>query len=332
MTYEQILSSWKKKVFEPVYWLEGEEPYFIDKLVEYAEHSILSSEEAGFNLTILYGKDVEWKNLMDALRRYPMFSERQVVLLKEAQQMRDLEKLSGYFEKPTPSTLLVISYKGKKLDGRKQLSKVVQKKTVVMTSKKLYDNQIPDWVTSLVASFKLRITPKATMLLVDHIGGNLSRIEHEINKLSLNLGERKEINEDDIQRYIGISKEFNVFELQNAIGRKDVATALRIINYFKNNPKAAPFQQLLTALYQFFSRTYMVFGWKGGEDSRLAAMLGVHPFFLKDYRQAAKNYGYSGVEKILLLLHDYNLRSVGIKGNATGESGLMKELLFKILN
>src|SRR5215470_6449681 len=190
MSVEKILGDWKKMKFKPVYWLEGEEEFYIDQLVNYAEHKILTEAEAGFNLTVFYGKDADWTAVINACRRYPMFAERQVVLLKEAQQMRDIDKLEAYIENPLSSTIFVVSYKEKKVDGRTRLAKLLKEKGVVLSTKKLYDNQLPEWTDELVQSKGLSISQKALMLLVDHIGNDLSRIENEIDKMVINLGKR----------------------------------------------------------------------------------------------------------------------------------------------
>src|SRR5689334_24680270 len=191
MSVEKIINEWKKGSFKPLYWLEGEEDYFIDKAVDYAEHHILNESEASFNLSVFYGKDAEWPNIINACRRYPMFAERQVVLLKEAQQMRDIERLEAYIENPLASTIFVVSYKEKKVDGRTRLAKLLKEKGVVLTTKKLYENQLPEWTEELVESKELSISQKALALLVDHIGNDLSRIENEIDKIAINLGKRK---------------------------------------------------------------------------------------------------------------------------------------------
>ncbi|HZW65609.1 MAG TPA: DNA polymerase III subunit delta, partial [Hanamia sp.] len=240
MTAASIISNWEKKEFKPLYWLEGDEDYFIDKVMEYAEKKILTENEAGFNQTIFYGKDANWADVINACRRYPMFAERQVVLLKEAQLMKDVEKLEAYVENPLASTVLVVSYKGKTLDGRQKFSKLIKKKGEVFLSKKLYDNQLPGWINDYLKENGFSIKPKALALLVDHIGNDLSRVVNEIEKLSLNLGTSKIITEDDIEKFIGISKEYNIFELQNAFSKKDQAKALQIIQYFEANPKAVP--------------------------------------------------------------------------------------------
>jgi len=331
MSVEKIISDWKKKQFRPIYWLEGDEEYFIDKAVDYAEHHILSEAEASFNLSIFYGKDANWADVLNACRRYPMFAERQVVLLKEAQQMKEVEKLEPYMENPLASTILVVSYKDKKLDARKKFSKLVKENGVVITTKKLYDRDIPAWTQDMVHSKGLTITPKGLALLADHIGNDLSRIENEIEKLSVNLGKRTQINEDDIERYIGVSKEFNVFELQTALAAKDLARAIRIVQYFESNPKANPIQLVLPSLYSFFSKVFMI-QQVSGDDRTIAGHIGVNPFFVKDYIQAYRLYGSSGIENILMLLHHYNLKSIGVGSGSAGDGSLMKEMVIKMMS
>jgi DNA polymerase-3 subunit delta len=332
MSAEKIIADWKKGNFKPVYWLEGEEPYHIDKVVEYAEHKILSESEASFNLTIFYGRDADWAAVINACRRYPMFAERQVVLLKEAQQMKDIEKLEGYIDNPLTSTVFVVSYKDKKVDARTKFAKLLKAKGEMVTTKKLYDNQLPQWANEMVERKGLSINQKALALLIDHIGNDLNRIENEIEKLAVNLGARKSISEDDIEKYIGVSKEFNVFELQDALGKKNLPKAIRIIQYFQSNPKAAPIQLILPSLYGYFSKVYMIFGAGSNDEKVIASAIGVNPFFVKDYLAAAKIYGQQGVEKTLLLLHQYNLRSIGVHDAGTEDADLMKELIVKMMS
>ena len=331
MSHEKIIAEWKKKVFKPVYWLEGEEEYFIDKVMDYAEHNILNETETGFNLTVFYGKDTSWPDVINTCRRYPMFSERQVVLLKEGQQMKDIEKLEPYIENPLTSTILVVSYKEKKVDGRTKFAKLIKEKGVLLSTKKIYENQLPEWTQEIVGNYGYEISRKALMLLVDHIGNDLSRIENEIQKILVNLGKRKTINEDDIEQFIGISKEFNVFEFQNALASKDLAACMRIIQYFEANPKAAPIQLIMPSLYLFFSKLYMIHGLSSREDKAVAAATGINPFFVKDYLKAVKVYSFSQVEAAILLLHQYNLRSIGVSDIGTEDASLLKEMVYKII-
>ncbi|AEV97281.1 DNA polymerase III subunit delta [Niastella koreensis] len=332
MSAEKIISDWKKKLFKPVYWLEGEEDYFIDKIVHYAEHSILTDAEAGFNLTVFYGRDADWTQVINACKRYPMFAERQVVLLKEAQHMRDIDKLESYIGQPLTSTVFIVAYKEKKVDGRTQLAKLLKTKAELFTTKKMYDNQLPDWTNELVKSKGYTISQKGLLLLVDHIGNDLSRIDNEIEKMLVNLGSRTSITEDDIEKYVGVSKEYNPFELQSAMAAKDLSKAMRIIQYFEANPKAAPIQLVLPTLYNLFSKTYMIFGQASKDEKTIAANIGVNAWFVKDYLLVARNYGYNGVEKALLLLHHYNLRSVGINDTGSSDASLLKEMVAKMVN
>jgi DNA polymerase III subunit delta len=331
MNEDKIIQEWQKGVFKPVYWLEGEEEYFIDKVMDYAEHNILTESEMGFNLAVFYGKDADWASIINSCRRYPMFSGKQVVLLKEAQQMRDLDKLEVYIAKPLQSTVFVVSYKEKKVDGRTKLAKTLKEKGVVLTTKKMYDNQLPEWTKELVEGKGFSISQKALRLVVDHIGNDLNRIENEIEKLSLNLGKRKNITEEDIEEYVGVSKDFNVFELQAALASRDIEKAVRIIQYFDANPKVAPIQLVLPSLYGFFSKVFMIYGVHSKDEKTISQALGVHSFFIKDYIKATQAYTYSGIEKILLLLHSYNLKSIGINNVGTRDASLLKEMIVKMI-
>jgi DNA polymerase-3 subunit delta len=332
MSADKILSDWKRKLYKPVYWLEGEEEYYIDKVMQYAEQHILNASESAFNLSVFYGKDAAWPDVVNACMRYPMFAERQVVLLKEGQQMKDINKLEAYIERPLASTVFVVSYKEKKVDGRSRLAKLLKEKGELLTTKKMYDSQLPEWTNELVQSKGYTIIHKALLLLVDHIGNDLNRIENEIDKLLVNLGNRKTISADDVEKYVGVSKEYNPFELQNALVKKDLVKAVRIVNYFEANPKAAPIQLVLPALYNLFSKTYMVFSLNNNDEKAVAAAIGVNPFFVKDYIATAKNYGFEGVQNALLILHHYNLRSLGVGDAGTSDGALMKELVAKIVN
>ncbi|WP_343690321.1 DNA polymerase III subunit delta [Chitinophaga sp.] len=331
MDYQDIIKDWKQKKFKSLYWLEGEEDFFIDQVTNYAEHHLLDESEKGFNLTILYGKETSWSAVINACRRYPMFAERQVVVLKEAQAMKDILKLEAYIDKPLESTIFVVAHKQGKIDGRSKMAKLIKERGVLLSTKKMYDNQLPGWVEAFVSGLGRAISQKAGILLVDHIGNDLSRMANEIEKLLVNLPPDKKIDENDIEKYVGISKEYNVFELQNAIGQKDMGKVMRIIQYFAANPKAGPIQMVLPALYNFFSKMSQIFGVKGGEKE-IAAALGVHPFFVKDYMAAARQYGVEGTEKAILLLHHYNLRSIGINDSGVEDGELMKELAYKIMN
>ena len=332
MSAEKIIGDWKKKLFKPLYWLEGEEDYYIDQVMDYAEHKILPESEAGFNLSVFYGKDASWSDVVNACMRYPMFAEKQVVLLKEAQQMKDLEKLDPYIENPLASTIFVVSYKEKTLDKRTKLYKTIKKAGEIFTSEKVKDYKMLEWMKDYMNQQELEMNQKAMMLLVDYVGNDLSRITNEIEKITVNLGKRKTITEDDIEKYVGVSKEYNAFELQNAMAKKDLAKAIKIIQYFESNPKAAPIQLVLPALYGFFSKLYSIFGMVDKSEAAVKPMFYNNPFAAKEALATMKMYGYEGVEKALLLLHEYNLKSVGVNSSGTSDGSLMKEMVVKMMN
>ena len=331
MSSEKIISDWKKKLFKPLYWLEGEEEYYIDVVMDYAEHYILSNSEAEFNRMVFYGKDASWSEVVNACMRYPMFADKQVVLLKEAQQMRDIDKLEAYIENPLPSTIFVASFKEGKLDKRKKIYKLLQKNGEVFNSEKLRDYKLPEWISEQVQAKGYAISSKAVMLLAEHIGNDLSRISNEIDKMTVNLGKRKEITEDDIENYVGVSKEYNVFELQDALSKKDLYKAMQIIQYFEGNPKAAPIQLVLPALYGYFSKLYSIFGLADKSEAAVKPLFYNNPFAAKQALETAKKYNYNGVEQTLLLLHEYNLKSVGINDSGTSDASLLKEMVVKII-
>ena len=328
---DKVLQDWKNKKYVPIYWLEGEEVYYIDKLVQYAETTILTDDEKSFNQTILYGKDSDWAQVVNACRRYPMNSEKQLVIVKEAQYLKDIEKLEPYFDKPLASTILIIAYKDKKVDARTKFAKKIKDNHTLLSFKKLYENQLPEWANSMIQAKGYTIKSKALLLLTDHVGNDLNRLENEIDKLIINLTTTKEITDDHIEKYIGISKEYNVFELQSAIATKNMAKATQIIQYFENNPKSGPIHQLLPTLYSYFAKLFLLCTVMGNDDRTIAAAVGIAPFLLKEYKQAAKTYQYNGVEKAILLLQHYNLKSLGIDNSSATDAALMKEMVFKII-
>ncbi|MEO5889730.1 MAG: DNA polymerase III subunit delta [Ferruginibacter sp.] len=333
MSAQKIISDWKNKVFKQVYWLEGEEDYYIDLVMNYAEHKILPESEAGFNLSVFYGKDANWSDVVNACMRYPMFAEKQVVLLKEAQHMKDkdLERLENYIERPLGSTIFVVSYKEKTLDKRTKLSKTIKKHGEIFNSEKVREYKLVEWVTDYLATQDFTMTVKAIRLLTEHLGNDLSRIVNELEKLTVNLGERRSITEDDIEKFVGVSKEYNVFELQDALSKKDLAKAIRIIQYFEGNPKAAPIQMVLPALYGYFSKLYAIFGMADKSEAGIKHLFFNNSFAAKDALAVTKKYGYEGVERSLLLLHEYNLISIGVNSTNTSDASLMKEMVVKMM-
>jgi DNA polymerase-3 subunit delta len=330
MDRKQILAEWEQKVFRPVYWFEGDESFFIDELVSAAESKILSIEEAAFNLIVHYGKDTSWSQLLNSCMRYPMFAEKQLVILKEAQYMKEIEMLESYISKPLSSTILIVAYKEKKIDGRSKFAKLLKENAGFFSSSRIKENELYGWVEQYLNFNKYQATSKAIFLITEHIGNDLGRIANELDKLFIHLGDRKSLNEDDVEACIGISKEYNLFELQKSIGQKQYQKSFQIIQYFEDNPKAAPIQMLLPVLYAYFSKVYMILSAKGDEKT-IAAKTGINNWFLKEYRQTASIYGYQGVENSLLLLHAYNLKSVGVNANNNSDAALLKELLAKMM-
>ena len=329
MSVEKIIGDWKNKLFKPIYWFEGEEDYYIDLLMNYAEHKILPESEAGFNLSVFYGKDANWTEVVNACMRYPMFAEKQVVLLKEAQQMKDLEKLENYIKAPLASTVFIISHKEKTINKTTKLGKYIKKESELFTSDKIRDYKLVEWVTDYLKSQDFTMSSKAILLLTEHLGNDLSRIVNELEKLTLNIGQRKSITEDDIEKYVGVSKEYNAFELQAAMSKKDLVKAMQIIQYFESNPKAAPIQLVLPALYGFFSKLYAIFGMTDKSEAALRPLFYNNPYAVKEAMATIKMYGYEGIERSLLLLHDYNLKSIGVNSNGTSDASLLKEMVVK---
>ena len=332
MKYEEILRDLKNKVYHPIYLLMGEEPYFIDQITDYISNHVLDAGEKEFNQTVVYGSDINVADLISTAKRYPMMANHQVVIVKEAQKVRKLEDLLAYVQNPVKSTILVLAHKYKTLDKRKAFAKAIAKEAVVFTSSKYRDYQIPDWITSYCKNVGLTINLPAAQLLASYLGTDLSKIANELDKLALVLPKGGEVNKDVIQKNIGISKDFNVFELQNAFGQKDVYKANQIVNYFASNPKSHPLVMTLSSLYGYFSKIMMYHYLTDKNDKSVAAELRIHPFFVKDYKAAAQRYKPGKVARIIEDLRAYDLKSKGVENTSTSDGELMKELTWKILH
>jgi DNA polymerase III subunit delta len=333
MTYEQLIGDLKKKTYKPVYFLFGDEPYYIDLATSFIAGNVLTEAEQSFNQTIVYGKDSEAAQVSDLARRFPMMSSHQVVVLKEAQEMKSFGDLIHYVEQPQPSTLLVINYKYKKPDKRQKIFKVLEKKAVWYESKKLYDNQVPGWIAAYASSQDYRMEPKAAALLAEFLGSDLSKIANEVEKLVVAIGKKGEtITPALVEKHIGFSKDFNQFELQDALGKRDVVKANRIINYFAENEKRYPIPLTIVSLYYFFSKLLLFHYTKDKSKQNLANILKINPFFVKDYDSAARRYSASQLVEIISLLRTYDMRSKGYHGNTSPERELTRELVFKILH
>ncbi len=335
---ESILSDLKKNKYAPVYFLQGEEPYFIDLISDYVEANALSESEKGFNQVVMYGKDAEVNKILTNARRYPMMAERQVVIVKEAQEIPDINKeegqalLESYLKNPLPSTILVFAHKYKTLDGRKSLAKTVKDKAVLLTTKKLYDNAVPDWISNYVKSRGFGIDIKATQMLTDFIGNNLSSLTNEINKILINFKEKTTIDAAMVQKFVGISKEYNVFELQRALGTRDVVKANQIVNYFEANPKSNPIIPVIALLFSFYSKLLLVHHAKDKSEKGIAAALKLNPYFVKEYLLAARNYP---IHKVIDNIHHVkkaDLQSKGIDSPSMAEGQILRELVFKLMH
>ena len=329
----KIVNDIKAGNIKPIYFLMGEESYYIDKLSDYIEDKVLTEDEKGFNQTVLYGRDVTIEDIVSTAKRYPMMAERQVVIVKEAQDLsRTIDKIESYAENPMPSTVLVICYKYKTLDKRKKVTKVLAKNGIVYESKKLYENQVGDWIKRVLAGKKYSIEPKANAMLVEFLGTDLSKINNELEKLQIILPKGSTITPHHIEENIGFSKDFNIFELRKAIGDRNQLKAYTIADNFAQNPKDNPIVVTTSLVFSFFVQLLKYHGLKDKNPNNVAKVLGVNPFFMKDYDIALKNYPMRKVSQIVSSLRDIDVKSKGVGANALPQSDLLKEMLFKIFN
>lgn len=348
-TFAEIMRDLKNKVYHPVYLLHGEEPYYIDQVSDFISNHVLSDNEKEFNQTVLYGRDVEPLSLISIAKRYPMMANYQVVIIKEAQDIKgllprepkdkeikpeadDKNHFMAYLLNPLKSTILVFCYKYKTIDKRTRIGKAFDKSAAVFESKKLYDNKISEWVDNYVKSKGYKISKRAALLISDYIGSDLTRIVNELDKTMLNQSSETEIDLLQIEQNIGISKDFNVFELQHAIGNKNILKANRIINYFTANPKQNPFPMILANLSGYFNKVMYYHTLKDKSRKAAAVALGIHDYFINDFEVASVNYSPRKLELIFSHLRDYDMRSKGVGGNNEDDGGLLKELIFKILH
>ena len=329
---KQIVTDIKNGNIKPIYFLMGEESYYIDKISEFIEKNVLAEEEKGFNQMVLYGRDVSIDDIVSNAKRFPMMAERQVVIVKEAQDLsRTIEKLVNYVEQPQPSTVLVMCYKYKTIDKRKKLYKAIQKNGLLFESKKLYENQVADWIRRVLSGSKYAIEPKAAQMLVEFLGTDLGKINNELEKLKLIIPEGQQITADQIEENIGISKDFNNFELRKAIGSRNVVKAHRIINYFAQNPKDNPLVVTISLLYSFFSQVLQYHGLSDKSQRNVASALRINPYFVKDYSEAAHNYPMKRVSAIIATLRDADVKGKGVGAANLSQGDILKELLVKIM-
>ena len=334
---EDVLKEIKKREFAPVYFLHGEESFYIDRITTLIEESVLTPAEQGFNQTMLYGRDVNMGTVITQARRYPMMSERQVVIIKEFQQMPDLIKeessklLENYVANAQPSTILLLAHKHKTLNKNSKLYKAIEKNATVVETKKLYDNQLPAWIQNYLKDQKYSIEPKAVQLLAEAVGADLARLSGELDKLCLNVSKETPINEQMIEQFVGISKDYNVFELQNAIAQRDRVKAYKILAYWEANPKKQPLIPTIAMLFGYFVKLLVATQEKDKSDQNLAKVLKINPYIVKDYKLALQNFNSPQLLDTIRLLRIADLQVKGIEAGGGEDSEILREFIFKIL-
>lgn len=332
MNHKDIIANISKRIFHPVYLLTGEEPYYIDLISDYIEENVLNESEREFNQLVFYGRDTDMSAIVSNCKRYPMMASHFVVSIREAQELDNFDVLEAYLDKPLESTILVISYKYKKFDGRTKLAKKIKERGVFFESPKIYDNKVPDWILNYLKERSRSITPKASILLTEFLGTNLGKIANELDKMLINLKEGETIDENIIEQNIGISKDYNIFELQKALGQKNVLKANMIVKYFAANLKENPLLKVIPILHQYFVKLMVYHQLQDKSQQIAAAALGVHPFLVKEYQEACRNISFSKLTEIISILREYDMRAKGLYNESTPEGELMRELVYKILH
>ena len=334
ITCDDILKELRAKQYRPVYYLMGEEPYYIDLIADYITDNILTETEKEFNLTVVYGADVDMATVINAAKRYPMMSEHQVVVVKEAQNIRNMEELSYYLQKPLLSTILVICHKHGVLDRRKKLAAEIEKTGVLFESKKVKDAQLPAFITSYMKRKGIDVEPKATAMLADFVGADLSRLTGELEKLIITLPKgHTRVTPEQIEKNIGISKDYNNFELRSALVEKDVLKANKIIKYFEENPKTNPIQMTLSLLFGFFSNLMLAYYAPEKSEQGIANMLGLRtPWQAKDYLAAMSRYNGVKTMQIIGEIRYADAKSKGVGNPSLSDGDILRELVFKILH
>lgn len=332
MSHKLIIKEVKNKNFQPIYFLHGEEPYFIDAISDAIIANCLEEHEKGFNQSIIYGKSAEPNMLLNELKSFPMGSEKRLVVLKEAQYFKKIEELCTYLENPNPSTIFVLCYKYKKYDLRKKALKLSAKNGLVFHSQNVKEYQLNEWIQNHIRSTGYSITSKGTMLLNEFIGNDLGRIVNEIKKLGVVIDKGTQITEAHIEENIGISKEYNVYELTNAVSALDLNKAYKIINYFESNPKAGPLVVIISSLFTFYTQILKIHFLKQGSREAIAKTLRVPPFVAGEFMKAKSRYSPKKIAKNMEILQEFDLKSKGYGNTSSTDSDLMKELVFKLVN
>ena len=332
MEAEEIIHSLQSGKRKPLYLLHGEEPYFIDQLSSFIQENVLSESEQVFNQRIFYGKDTDYKTVIDEASQYPMMSEWRLVIVREAQEMKSFAELESYFEKPVPSTMLVLCYKYKKVDQRTKAAKAIKQHGVVFESKKLYDNQLPGWILQEAKRHGVRLQPEAAHLLTEYLGNDLGGIAQNLDKIKLASLPDQTVTAQDLEPIIGIHKEYNIFELHKALGTRDKKKVYQIVDYFESNPKSNPIVMTIASLYGYFSKLYVAKAGAHTNDKDLMAALQLKSiFFLNEYKDALRQYSLSQLENILFLLREYDLKSKGVNSKVSSEGQLCKEMISRMI-
>lgn len=332
MPHKLIIKDIQNKKFEKIYFLHGEESFFIDEITKALIENVLEDSERDFNQAIMYGKDSEVLNVISEAKGYPMMSERKLVIIKEAQDLKDFDNLETYFENPSDRTVLVINYKHKTYDTRKKIAKVVAKNGLIFKSEKVKEYQLAEWISNYVKSVGYGITSKASILLSEFLGNDLSRIINELEKLFLLLEKGTDINDIHIEENIGISKDYNPFELTNAISVRDVPKAFKIANYFDHNPKAGDIMVVIPSTFNFFSKLMRIHFLTNKSKEAVAADLKIHPFVASQYINASKVYNPKKIAANIAILHEYDLKAKGIGNSSFSQGDLMREMIYRLLH
>ena len=330
MNYKELSLAIRNKNLEPVYFLMGEESYYIDKISNDFATKILNEDEKTLNQIILYGKETTIEKVLLEAKQFPFGSEKRVVIVKEAQNLKNIELLDKYLDNPQMTTILVLAYKSKSIDKRKKFGRELNNKCVVFTSNKLYDNEIPRWILEYTINKGFQIEDSATIILSEHLGSDLSKISNELNKMMLAINRSETITSKLIEYHIGISKDYNIFELQKALGERDVLKANRIINYFAANPKNHNIIPIISNLFYYFQKIMIYHFLKDKSIQSVSSKLKINPFFVKQYQRASDKYSKKQLFNIFKQLKEYDLKSKGINNKNTDTEGLIKELIFKI--
>lgn len=337
MTYDEVIKDFTDRKYKPIYFFEGEESYFIDVLVEKAEQTILSEAEKEFNQIVLYGRDSSWQQVLENVKSFPFMGAYKVVILKEAQLFKDFEKLESYFEQPSMQTIFIVAHKYKTLDGRSKLAKQITKNKNIgyFKSEQIKEWDVENWIKNHVSQIGYKINNSSAAILKEYLGNNISNIANELSKITLNIPSGNNITEVEIEKYVGISREYNVFEFQKSIGKKDFYKALQFIHYCKANPKANPTVAVIASLYGYFTKIYNLNCNPTATDREIPALVGLYgkfvPNVILEYKEAAAHYPIQKTEKIFSLLQEYDLKSKGVPYLSLSDDELLKELTLKIL-